>query len=45
MGFTPTGGVVMGTRCGDIDPAIIPYMIQQKKLSAKEMDTILTKQS
>lgn len=45
MGFTPTGGLVMGTRCGDIDPTIIPYLLEQKKLSAKEIDNILTKQS
>lgn len=35
----------MGTRCGDIDPTIIPYLLEQKKLSAKEIDNILTKQS
>ena len=28
MGFTPLGGVMMGTRTGDIDPAIIPYLMQ-----------------
>lgn len=45
MGFTPTGGIVMGTRCWDIDPTIIPYIMQQKKLSATDIDKILTKQS
>ncbi|HCY21136.1 TPA: hypothetical protein DIC40_04765 [Patescibacteria group bacterium] len=45
MGFTPTGGVVMGTRCGDIDPAIIPYMMHQKKLSISDITKIITSQS
>jgi acetate kinase len=45
MGMTPLEGAVMGTRCGDIDPAI-PMFIQQKEgLSAKELDTILNKKS
>ena len=29
MGFTPLGGVMMGTRTGDLDPAIIPYLMEQ----------------
>jgi acetate kinase len=45
MGLTPLEGAVMGTRCGDIDPAI-PMFIQQKEgLSAKELDSILNKKS
>jgi len=45
MGLTPLEGAVMGTRCGDIDPAI-PMFIQQKEgLSAKEIDSILNKKS
>jgi acetate kinase len=45
MGLTPLEGAVMGTRCGDIDPAI-PLFIQQKEgLSAKELDSILNKKS
>ena len=45
MGLTPLEGAVMGTRCGDIDPAI-PMFIQQKEgLSAKELDAILNKKS
>jgi acetate kinase len=45
MGLTPLEGAVMGTRCGDIDPAI-PMFIQQKEgLSAKEIDAILNKKS
>lgn len=45
MGFTPLEGLVMGTRCGDIDPAIIPYMMQKEGLSPAEIDNILNKQS
>ena len=45
MGFTPLEGLVMGTRCGDIDPAIIPYLMEKEDLSSEEMDTILNKQS
>lgn len=45
MGLTPNAGLVMGTRCGDIDATIIPYIMEQEKLTAKEMDTILNKQS
>ncbi|RMF48289.1 MAG: acetate kinase [Deltaproteobacteria bacterium] len=45
MGLTPLEGAVMGTRCGDIDPAI-PMFIQQKEgLTPKEVDSILNKKS
>jgi len=45
MGFTPLEGLMMGTRCGDIDPAIIFYMINNLKLNPNEIDNILNKQS
>lgn len=45
MGFTPLAGLVMGTRCGDIDPAIVTFLMEQEGLSAQEVDTILNKQS
>lgn len=45
MGFTPLGGVMMGTRCGDIDPAIVPYMMEKLNCTPKEMDTYLNKKS
>ncbi|WP_020614269.1 acetate kinase [Sediminispirochaeta bajacaliforniensis] len=45
MGLTPLEGLVMGTRCGDIDPAILPYMMEQAHISPKEMDTIINKKS
>lgn len=45
MGLTPLEGAVMGTRCGDIDPAIPAFMMQKNNLSAKEMDSILNKKA
>ena len=45
MGLTPNAGLIMGTRCGDIDATIVPYMMEVLGLSAKEMDTVLNKQS
>ena len=45
MGLTPNAGLIMGTRCGDIDTSILTYMMQKKNISAKEMDTILNKKS
>ena len=45
MGLTPLEGLMMGTRCGDIDPAIVPFMMETLGCSAKEMDAILNKSS
>lgn len=45
MGLTPLAGVPMGTRSGDIDPAIVTYMQTDLKKDAKEIDTILNKKS
>jgi len=45
MGFTPLEGLIMGTRCGDIDPALITYIIHKRKFSAFEVDDILNKAS
>jgi len=45
MGLTPLEGAVMGTRCGDIDPAIPMFIQQQEGLSAKEIDSILNKKA
>lgn len=45
MGLTPNAGLIMGTRCGDIDTSILTYMMQKKNITPKEMDTILNKQS
>lgn len=45
MGFTPNAGLIMGTRCGDIDYSIIPYYMEKTGATIKEVDTILNKQS
>ena len=45
MGFTPLDGIVMGTRSGSVDPAVILYLMQKENLSPAEMDTILNKES
>ncbi len=45
MGFTPNAGLIMGTRCGDIDASIIPYIMNEAGLTAKEVDTIINKES
>ncbi len=45
MGLTPLEGLEMGTRCGIIDPAIIPFIAEKEGLSLKEMDTIMNKKS
>lgn len=38
MGFTPLGGIAMGTRCGDLDPSILSYIMNKEKMSADEMN-------
>jgi len=45
MGFTPLEGLIMGTRCGDIDPAIIPYLMEVKGYSYDEVNNIMNKKS
>ncbi len=45
MGFTPLEGLLMGTRCGDIDPAIVGFMAQNESLDIREVDAILNKKS
>jgi acetate kinase len=45
MGFTPLEGLVMGTRSGDIDPALVLYLMDVDGLEPEEMDTLLNKQS
>ena len=45
MGFTPLEGMVMGTRCGDIDPAIVTFLQNALKLSAGELETLMNKKS
>ncbi|MHC6179579.1 acetate/propionate family kinase [Clostridium sp. JNZ X4-2] len=45
MGFTPLAGLAMGTRCGDIDPAIIPFLINATGMSVNDVDTLMNKKS
>ncbi len=45
MGLTPLAGLMMGTRCGDIDPAILPFLAANKGLSMQELDTLMNKES
>jgi len=45
MGFTPLEGLVMGTRSGDIDPAIVFYLMSAKKLTVHQADDLLNKKS
>lgn len=45
MGFTPNAGIMMGTRSGDIDYSMIPYIMDKTGMSLKEVDNILNKQS
>lgn len=45
MGFTPLEGLVMGTRAGDLDPAILEFVAVKEGLTLREIDTLLNKQS
>lgn len=45
MGFTPLEGLVMGTRCGDIDPAIVTFIMEKENLTIEEANNILNKKS
>ena len=45
MGLTPLEGLMMGTRCGSIDPAIVPFMMEKKGMTPQEADTVLNKKS
>lgn len=45
MGFTPLDGIIMGSRSGSIDPAIVTYLMKEKGYSIEEMDEILNKKS
>ncbi|MBE6803951.1 MAG: acetate kinase [Ruminococcaceae bacterium] len=45
MGLTPLDGLIMGTRCGAVDPSAILFIMEKENLSVKEMDTLLNKKS
>ena len=43
MGFTPLDGILMGTRCGAIDPAIVPYIMEKENMTPAEMESYMNK--
>ena len=45
MGFTPLEGLIMGTRCGSIDPEVVTYIQEKEGLTAAQMSTVLNKKS
>lgn len=45
MGFTPLGGVVMGTRCGDLDPAVVLHLMKREGLTPDQMADLLNRES
>jgi acetate kinase len=45
MGMTPLEGLVMGTRCGDIDPAIVTFLMMKQGMTAEEVDNLMNKKS
>lgn len=45
MGFTPSEGLIMGTRCGDLDPSILIHLLRTQKMSWQEMEDLVNRQS
>jgi acetate kinase len=45
MGLTPSGGVIMGTRTGDIDPGVLVYLMRDEQLEADELEDVIDRQS
>ncbi len=45
MGLTPLAGICMGTRCGDIDPAIVPFLMTNENMSPDDIDVLMNKKS
>ena len=45
MGFTPLDGVIMGTRTGSMDPAVVTYIMDKENMTAKEVDLLMNKKS
>ncbi len=45
MGFTPTGGLMMGTRCGDLDPGVVLYLLREHGCSVEDLDRIVNAES
>jgi acetate kinase len=45
MGLTPTGGVIMGTRSGDLDPGVLVYLMREKKFDAAMLEELIDRRS
>jgi acetate kinase len=45
MGFTPSGGIMMGTRTGDIDPGVLLYLLREEKLDLTELERVIDQES
>ncbi|MFH1093131.1 MAG: acetate kinase [Candidatus Omnitrophota bacterium] len=45
MGFTPLEGLIMGTRCGDIDPALVGYIMEKEKLNIEQVNALMNRKS
>ena len=45
MGFTPAGGILMGTRAGDLDPGLVLYLLREKGFSSETLETLLNHES
>jgi acetate kinase len=45
MGLTPTGGVIMGTRCGDLDPGVLVYLAREKNFDAARLESLVDRHS
>jgi acetate kinase len=45
MGLTPSGGVIMGTRCGDLDPGVLVYLMREKNFDADRLEALINYRS
>jgi acetate kinase len=45
MGLTPSGGVIMSTRCGDIDPGVLAYMVREHRYDAAQLEALIDQRS
>ena len=45
MGLTPLGGIVMGTRSGDLDPSVVTYIMQKENMAPERIESRLNKES
>ena len=43
MGLTPSGGVIMGTRSGDLDPGVLLYLVREKRFDADRLEALIAR--